>query len=90
MLEREEMLLKDFISKYIIKNEITKIVLEWIWEDEGIDEEYSFEGNPSEFIEYYEKYYDCLDGFVINDVTELCIKNKGCITNIYIKIVKGY
>lgn len=88
------MLLKDFISNFIDNDTDTKIILEWIWQDEGIDKEYSFEGKISEFLYNYNECYDCLDGYTVCDVSELIIKNKLSPietilhTDIYIKIVK--
>jgi hypothetical protein len=79
----------NFLKEYADrKNEFTKVVLEWYWVDEGIDEEYSFEGSPSEFIEKYTKDYDCIDRFDIFDVHEMKIINEGIRSKIYIEIVK--
>ena len=82
---RGNMKIIDFIKEF---NEFTKIVLEWYWVDEGIDEEYSFEGSPSEFIEKYTRDYDCIDGFDIFDVHEMKIINEGIRSKIYIEIVR--
>ena len=83
------MTLIEFIKKYADrKNAFTKVILEFFWLDDGIDEEYCFEGLPSEFIEKYTKDYDCLDDVDIFGVTELSIKNEGLRSTIYISIVK--
>jgi len=83
------MKLIDLIKEYADrKNSTTEIVLEWYWMDEGIDEEYSFEGLPSEFVEKYTRDYDCIDGFDIFDVHELKIINEGIRSKIYIEIVR--
>lgn len=69
------------------KNSFTKVILEWFWVDTGtIDEEYSFEGTPCEFIEKYTEHYDCIDGYDICSVHELKIIKDGS-SEIYIEIV---
>lgn len=78
-------LIKEYANR---KNSTTKVVLEWYWIDKGIDEEYCFEGLPSEFIEKYTRDYDCIDGFDIFDVHELKITNEGIRSQIYIEIVR--
>lgn len=81
--------LLEFIKEYANrKNAFTEVVLEWFWLDQGIDEEYCFEGTPSEFVEHYTKDYDCIDGFDIFDVYELNINNENLRSRIYIKIVR--
>lgn len=77
-------LIKEYANR---KNSTTKVVLEWYWIEDGIDEEYCFEGLPSEFIEKYTRDYDCIDGFDIFDVYNLKIINKGIRSEIYIEIV---
>lgn len=77
----------EFIKQYADrKNAFTKVILEFFWLDDGIDEEYCFEGLPSEFIEKYTKDYDCIDGFDIFDVSEIDIKNDGLRSHIYIAV----
>lgn len=77
----------DFIKEYMNrKNAFTKVVLEFFWIDEGIDEEYCFEGTPSEFVARYTQDYDCIEGLDIFDVRELEITNEGLRSQIYIKI----
>ena len=84
----ENMSLIDFIKEYANrKNSTTKVFLEWFWVDEGIDEEYSFEGLPSEFVEKYTEHYDCIDGFDIFNIHEIKIVNEGIRSQIYIEIV---
>lgn len=79
----------DFIREYANqKNAFTKVILEFFWVDDGIDEEYCFEGLPSEFIERYTEAYDCIDGIDIFDVSELNIKKDGFRSWIYIKIIR--
>ena len=47
-----------FINEYANrKNAFTKVVLEFFWKDDGIDEDYCFEGTPSEFVDRYTKDY---------------------------------
>ena len=78
-----------FINEYANrKNDTTKVVFEFFWMDEGIDEEYCFEGRPSEFVEKYTKDYYCIDGVDIFDVHELKISNDGLCSTIYISIVR--
>lgn len=68
----------DFIQEYAERNNPKdKVLLEWNWEDEGNDEEYSFEGTPEEFVEKYSKDYDCLDGVTVDDVNAIKIVNYG-------------
>lgn len=79
------MKLIDFIREYANrKNAFTKVILEFFWVNEGIDEEYCFEGLPSEFIEKYSKDYDCIEDIDIFDVSELRIKNNGMRSKVYI------
>lgn len=79
----------EFIKQYAErKNATTKVFLEWFWVDDGIDEEYCFEGSPSEFVEKYTKDYDCIDGFDIFDIHEMKIINEGIRSQIYIEIVR--
>lgn len=79
----------EFIKQYADrKNAFTKVILEWYWVDDGIDEEYCFEGTPSEFVERYTKDYDCIDGLDVFGVHELKIINEGLRSQIYIEIVK--
>ena len=79
----------EFIKGYADrKNAFAQVVLEWYWVDEGIDEEYCFEGTPSEFVEHYSKDYDCIDGFDIFDVHKMEIINDGLRSRIYIEIVR--
>ncbi len=79
----------EFIKEYANrKNAFTKVLLEFFWIDEGIDEEYCFEGTPSEFVNKYTKDYDCIDGLDIFDVSELKITNDGLRSQIYIKIIR--
>ncbi len=79
----------EFIKEYADrKNAFTKVILEWFWIDEGIDEEYCFEGTPSEFVEHYTKDYDCIEGFSIFDVHKMKIINNGLRSQIYIEIVR--
>ena len=68
------------------KNLYTKIYLEWLWIESGLDEEYCFEGSPSEFIEKYTIHYDCLDGINLSDVSTLIIHNEGGLSEIFISI----
>lgn len=83
------MSLIDFIKQFVDhKNEFTNVTLEWFWVEEGIDEEYCFEGKPDEFMKKYTKDYDCLDNMDIFDVKELEITNTGLQCEIYIKIVE--
>jgi len=70
------------------KNATTMIILEWYEGEDVIDEEYCFEGTPSEFIDKYCNDYDCIDGFDVFDVNELEVTNKGIRSRVYIKIVK--
>lgn len=85
--EERHMNLIDFIKEYMNrKNAFTKVVLEFFWIDEGIDEEYCFEGTPSEFVARYTQDYDCIEGLDIFDVRELEITNEGLRSQIYIKI----
>ena len=59
------MKLIEFVKEYVAdRDKTTQVILDWIWEEEGIDEEYSFDGSPSEFIENYTRDYDCIDDFV--------------------------
>ena len=79
----------EFIKQYADrKNAFTEVVLEWFWVGEGIDEEYCFEGTPSEFVEKYTKDYDCLDGLDIFDIHEIKIVNEGIRSRIFIEIVR--
>ena len=83
------MSLIEFIKQYADrKNATTKVFLEWLWTDTGIDEEYCFEGSPSEFLEKFTKDYDCIDGFDIFDIHEMKIINEGIRSQIYIEIVR--
>ena len=83
------MSLIEFIKQFVNhKNEFTNVTLEWFWEEEGIDEEYCFEGNPVEFMAKYTRDYDCLKNIDIFDVKEMEIKNDGLYCEIYIKIVE--
>ena len=83
------MKLIEFVKEYVAdRDKTTQVILDWIWEEEGIDEEYSFDGSPSEFIENYTRDYDCIDDFDIFDVQELSITNKGIRSKIYIKVVR--
>lgn len=83
------MSLIEFIKQYADrKNATTNVILRWFWEDTGIDEEYSFEGSPSEFLEKYTKEYDCIDGFDILDIYEMKIVNEGIRSRIYIEIIR--
>ena len=44
----------EFIKEYANrKNAFTDVTLEFNWNSIGIDEEYCFEGKPSEFVERY-------------------------------------
>lgn len=82
------MKLIDFINMYSGKeNDYTKVIFEWYWTDTGIDEEYCFEGKPSEFYEKYTKDYKVIEGVYMNDLTDLSIKKDGRI-EIYAKIVQ--
>lgn len=87
--EKAEMItLIDFIDMYSGKeNDYTKVVFEWYWTDTGIDEEYCFEGKPSEFYEKYTKDYKIIEGVYMNDLTDLSIKKDGRI-EIYAKVVQ--
>ena len=83
------MFLIDFVKEYAnTKNDFTQVILEFFWENEGIDEEYCFEGTPMEFINKYTKDYDCIEDEDISDVKELTITNNGCHSRIYIKIIR--
>lgn len=80
----------EFIKGYAERNDkYTTVYLEWIWNDDGVDEEYSFEGSASEFVEKYTEHYDCIDGFTLDNVAELKIENTGSYavsTKIFIEI----
>ena len=68
----------DFIKEYAERNNSKdKVILTWMWEEEGEDEEYSFEGTPEDFVDKYTNDYDCIEGFTLDDVTSLTIKNYG-------------
>ena len=69
----------DFIKMYIPLDRCTKVYFQWIWKDEslGVDEEYSFEGTPSEFVEKYTEHYDCLDGLELDDFHLLKVVKDG-------------
>lgn len=70
----------DFVRMFEIEhNGHTKIVFIYEWIDDGIDEEYCFEGNPTEFLEKYTKDYTCLNGFDIDELSYLLIMNDGNI-----------
>ena len=78
-----------FIHEYANrKNAFTKVVLEFFWKDDGIDEDYCFEGTPSEFVDRYTKDYDCIRGLDIFDVHELKITNEGLRSQIYIEVIR--
>lgn len=80
--------LKQFIKMFENRNEYTYVCLEWFWINEGIDEEYCFEGTPSEFIKHYTYEYDCIDGYNVEDCTQIRISNCGRKSMyIYIEIV---
>lgn len=83
------MLLIDFVKQYgEHKDKLTKVFLWWFWKDDpsNDDEEYSFEGSPSDFIEKYTEHYDCIDGYTFDDVSEIKVENIGCRTEIRIFI----
>lgn len=83
------MLLIDFIKQLTEnKDRHITVFLEWFWVSDGIDEEYSFEGSPEEFVEKYTEHYDCIEGFDIYDVFDLEVKNEGWRTSVYINIVR--
>lgn len=77
----------EFIKEYANrKNAFTDVTLEFNWNGSGIDEEYCFEGKPSEFVERYTRDYDCLNGMDIFNVYKLKITNDGLRSQIYIEI----
>ena len=80
--------IKEFIKTFLENNDYTNIILQWEWMDDGIDEEYSFEGCPSDFLNYYTKHYDCIDDMTLFDVAVFKIENVGCRTFIWIEIVR--
>lgn len=89
------MLLLDFVGLFVTMGNSVNVVLDWIWEHSESDpngkpmkdEEYSFEGLPEDFIDYYTEFYDNLDGFTIFDVNVIHITTYPSI-KIYIKIVR--
>lgn len=59
-----------FIRMFEDEHPEVKIIFEWYWLDDGIDEEYSFEGVPEEFLDKYTIEYDCLDAYYLDDLSE--------------------
>lgn len=77
----------DFVRMYQDKYyDRVHIIFEWEWIDAGIDEEYSFDGIPSEFIEKYTFHYSILDGLDIDDLHLLQINNSAYVKEVYMHL----
>lgn len=75
--------IKDFVKMIYDEGYTAKIVFEWNWIGDGLDDEYSFEGTPAAFLKKYNDEYDCIDNYCIDDLSVLKMENYGYPIKIY-------
>ena len=72
----------DFVKGYLVADKRTTVFFEWFWMNERVvDEEYSFEGRPSDFVEK-----KCTRATEWGN----CYDSKGMYVCLYIKAVEEY
>lgn len=79
----------DFVKTFLEYDKYVTVYFEWEWIDDGIDEEYSFEGSPSDFVEKYTEHYDCLDGVDMMDLYSIKMVSNGCFKKIYMELQRA-